>query len=144
GANSIAFSPDSKLIALGARIFDKDKDTSTTSITLAHAGTGIVEWKQIIPGWAKPKAFSPDGQSVAVLCGGHQIRYYNTATGSQQQEIRPENTSEGGLWNDFDMASEAKTLITGGTDNQKRGSVTVWSNDPNSGLNRPAATRPPK
>jgi WD40 repeat protein len=141
GANSVAFSPDSKLIALGARIFDKDNDTSTTSITMAHAGTGIVEWKQIIPGWAKAKAFAPDGQSVAVLCGGHSIRFYETATGRQQQEIRPEDTSEGGLWNDLAIAKEAKTLAIGGVDDKKHGSVSLWTLDGEAAAQSPKPDR---
>jgi serine/threonine-protein kinase len=129
GTHAVAFSPNSKLVLIGSRIFDKDNDTSTTAISLAHALTGIMEWKQIIPGWANPKAFSPDGKSVAVLCGKQSIRIFETETGTLKHEIRSAASPQGGRWNDFAIAPQGHLLAIGGSGADNGGFVEVWELD---------------
>ena len=77
GARAIAFSPDSKLLAMGTQRFGDGKpdDPSTGGVSLVHVSSGIEEWLVTVPGWARPLAFSPDGKSVVVLCGGRSIRF---------------------------------------------------------------------
>jgi WD40 repeat protein len=129
GTHAVAFSPNSKLVVIGARIFDKDSDTSTTAISLAHAVTGIMEWQRTVPGWANPKTFAPDGKSVAVLCGGQSIRFFETETGKVKHEIRSADSSPGGRWNDFTLSPQGHLLAIGGIDAEKRGFVDVWDLD---------------
>ena len=78
---AIAFSPDSKLLAIGTQHFDKDKEGSTGGVRLVHAATGIMDWSATVPGFAKPVAFSPDGKTVVVLCGGQSVRFWTRRPG---------------------------------------------------------------
>ena len=126
GTRSVAFSPDGKLVAIGSQHFDKANDTSTGAISVAYALSGITKWKQTVPGWANPLAFSPDGESVAVLCGGRSMRFLETETGEVKHEIRPADSSQGGEWTDFAIASQRRKMAIGGVDNARRGSVELW------------------
>jgi WD40 repeat protein len=129
GTHAVAFSPNSKLVVIGARSFDKDNDTSTTAVSLAHALTGIMEWQQTVLGWANPKAFSPDGKSVAVLCRKRSIQFLDTETGEMKHEIRLADSHKGARWNDFAIMPQGHMLAIGGIDAGKRGFVTVWDLD---------------
>jgi serine/threonine protein kinase len=126
GTWSVAFSPNSKLVAIGSLNFDKDKDkdASTWAVSLTRVGSGIMEWQQTIPRGTKPAAFSPDGKSVAVLCGGQSIRFFETETGKVKHEIRSTDFPQSGRWNDF--AITPHKLAIGGIDAEKRGFVELW------------------
>ena len=86
GARSIAFSPDSKLLAMGTQRFG-DKDSSTGGVSLVHVSSGVEQWLATVPGWAMPVAFSPDGKSVVALCGRDAVRLLDTETGQLINEI---------------------------------------------------------
>jgi WD40 repeat protein len=64
GTHAVVFSPTGNVVAIGSRQFDKTNDTSTTTVSLTNAISGITEWQQTMPGWAKPGGFSPDGKSL--------------------------------------------------------------------------------
>jgi hypothetical protein len=91
--------------------------------------SGITQWQQTVAGWANPKAFSPDGKSIAVLCGGQSIRFFDTETGTVKHEIKAADSPQGGRWNDFAIAPQNHMLAIGGIDPEKRGFVTVWDLD---------------
>ena len=126
---AVAFSPNNKLVVFSSRTFDKDNDTSTSAISLLHAGTGIMEWTQTVSGWAHPAVFTPDGKSVAVLCAGQSIRFLDTDTGTVKHEIRSAASPKGGRWNDFAITTEGHMLAIGGVDNERKGSVELWDFD---------------
>ncbi|MHB1034654.1 MAG: protein kinase domain-containing protein [Pirellulales bacterium] len=126
GTHAVAFSPNSKLLAIGSRTFDKDSDTSTTAISLTHALTGIMDWQHTVPGWAKPLAFLPNGKSIAVLCGGEVIRFLDAESGTVKDDIWSADSFNKWRWNDFAIATEAHLLSIGGSDVGKRGFVEVW------------------
>ena len=126
GTHAVVFSPNSKLVAFTSYVFDKDNHTNTPTISLAHAVTGIMEWQQTIPGRANPKAFTPDGQSLVVLCDGRSIRFIDIKTGAVTREIRPSAEFQGTQWDDFAIAPHGTRLVIGGADNQHKGIVEVW------------------
>jgi WD40 repeat protein len=126
GTHAVAFSPNRKLVVIGSRNFDKENDTSTTTVSLAYALSGITVWQRTIPGWANPKAFSPDGRSVAVLCGGQSIRFFEVETGVMMHEIRSADYAKGGRWHDFAIAPQGHILAIGGVDSERKGSVELW------------------
>jgi WD40 repeat protein len=129
GTRAVAFSPNSKLVAISARIFDKDNDTSTSAISVAHAITGIVEWQRTVPGWAHPVVFTPDGKTVAVLCGGESIRFFATETGAMPHQVRPADNPEGGSWTFFAITPQGLRLVIGGVNNAGKGTVELWDFD---------------
>jgi serine/threonine-protein kinase len=136
GTHAVAFSPNSKRLVFASRHFDKENDTSTTAISLAYTQSGIMDWQLTVPGWAKPKAFSPDGKSVAVLCHGQSIRFLDTESGTLKHVIQSANSPEGGRWNDLAIAPEVRRLVIGGVDADKRGVLTMWDLDGAAGEGR--------
>jgi hypothetical protein len=109
-----------------------DGDTSTGAVSLVHVSSAIEDWLVTVPGWAKPLVFSPDGKSIAVLCGGRSIRFLEIGTGTMQHEIRPTEFHDV-RWDDFALAPRGDMLAIGAVDNQRKGdvqrevSVEVWS-----------------
>jgi hypothetical protein len=127
--HAFAFSQNSKLVVIASGIYDQANDTSTTAVSLTHAVTGIMEWQQTVPGNAYPMAFSPDGTSVAVLCGRQSIRFLDTETGTVTHEIRSADSFWGGRWHDFAIAPQGHKLAIGRVDNVGKGSVEIWEFD---------------
>jgi WD40 repeat protein len=139
GIRSISFSPDSKRLAIGTQRFDGD--SSTGGVSLVRASSGVEEWLVTVPGYAKPVAFSPDGTTVAVLCGGRSIWFLDVATGTMNHEIRPGEPEEV-RWRDLAVAPLSQMLAIGGVDKERRGSVEVWSTRVSENANLPAAASP--
>ena len=129
GARAIAFSPDSKLLAMGTwRAGNGDaNDPSTGGVSLIHVSSGIEEWLVTVPVWAGPLTFSPDGTRVVVMCGGGSIRFLETATGLLKQEIRPAETGQGTRWDGFAIGAQGQILAIGAVNKEQDGSVEVWS-----------------
>jgi serine/threonine-protein kinase len=125
GTPAVAFSPTRKMIAFAALQFDNENDTRSTAVSVAFPLTGLTQWQQTIPGWAAPKAFSPDGKSLLVLCEGQSIRIYSVETGELQHEIKPE--AEGTRWTDFAVAPAAPHLVIIGTASDQKGVVELWT-----------------
>ena len=127
GTHAVVFSPTNKLVAIGSRQYDKENDTYTTAVSVAYALSGITEWRRTIPGWAKPAAFSPDGRSIAVLCGRQSVRLIDRETGQDQHEIRVSDTPHEGQWNDLAIALGANRMVIGGSGGERRGFLDVWN-----------------
>lgn len=127
GVQSIVFSPDSKMLALGSQRFGDDDDKpSTGGVSLVHASSGIEEWLVTVPGWAKPLSFAADGKHLMVLCGGQSIRFLDSGTGATKHEIRPETKPEF-KWIDLSLAPRSGLLAITGVDKDRNGSVEIWS-----------------
>ncbi len=131
GVQMVAFSPTRKMVAIGARLYDKENDTYSTAISVAFPMSGIMEWSQIIPGHALPKDFSPNGKTVALLCGGESIRFIDVETGQLKHEIKAADSPGRGRWTDFAIAPKGQLLVIGRADGEHKGSVEIWEfNDP--------------
>jgi serine/threonine protein kinase/WD40 repeat protein len=127
GCWSVAFSPNSKLIAISSRIFDRDRDISSSTIRLTRVGSGITEWQLTIPNEAQPTIFSPAGTQLAVLSGGKSLQFLDTNTGSLQHEITPGDVHSEDQWNDFAISPDGTRLVIGATDRSKHGRVEIWN-----------------
>ncbi len=127
GAQSLAFSPDAKLLVIGAQHFDKNGGTSVGTVSLTHVATGIMEWQRAAPGWAKPVAFLPDGKSVAVLWRQQSVQLLDSATARVMVTLRSVDFHKGGRWNDLAIVPDRQVLAIGGSDAWNRGYVEEWS-----------------
>ncbi len=129
---SVAFSPDSKLVAIGSqRFFDKDgfRDASSGAVTLTPVSSGVTRWLQAVPGTASSLAFLPNGKSVVVSCGGRSIRFLETKAGEVRHEILSADSRQGERWTDFAIAPQAHMLAIGGLDKERKGIVQLWEFD---------------
>jgi WD40 repeat protein len=139
GVRAIAFSPDSKLLALGTQRFEGD--SSTGGVSLVHASSAIEDWLVTVPGWAMPLHFAPDGKSIAVLCGGRVIRFLETGSGATMVEIRADTEQRSVRWSDFAIAQQRCVVAIGAVDEQRKGdaqreiNVEVWSTEGGDGYN---------
>ena len=125
GTHSLAFSPSGKMLAIGSQQYDKENDTYMTTVNVTYARSGITEWQRTFPGWAFPKAFSPDGQTLLLL-KEQSIRLIDVETGGEQREITSENLSKEGRWNDFAIAPQSGLLVIGAVDGEE-GSIEIWN-----------------
>ena len=124
GTHYVDFSPNQKQIVTGSELYDKENDTSSTSIAVSYPLSGITEWAQIVPGWSKA-AFTPDGQGIVVLSGRESIRLLNANTGQLKHELKAADYLPGGHWNDFAIGAEDQTLAVGGVDAIGKGVVEI-------------------
>jgi WD40 repeat protein len=127
GTRAIAFSPDSKTLALGTQRFDEG--SSTGGVSLVRVSSGTEEWLVTVPAWAKPIDFSPDGKCVVVLFGGQSIRFLEKETGTVKHEIRLADSRQDERWNDIAIAKQGRTLAIGGVDSKQKGNVELWDID---------------
>lgn len=126
GTQSLAFSFDGKLLALGTEHFDKNAGTSTGTVSLTHVSTGIVDWQQTVPCWAKPVGFLPDGKRIAVLWGQQSVQLLDSATGDVAVTLRSADFHKGGRWNDLAIVPDRQLLAIAGNDYWSRGFVEEW------------------
>lgn len=126
GMRSIAFSPDSRWLAIGTQRFDNSnsKEPSSGGVSLVQVSSGTVAWLVTVPGWSGSVEFLPDGTSLAVLCGGRSIRFLDTAAGKVQSEIRKSDV-ERGLWWDSAIAPQGDRLAIGVGARERSGRVEI-------------------
>jgi WD40 repeat protein len=124
GTHAVAFSPNSKMIAFGATLFDHENATSFTAVRMAYALSGAVTWAAKLADGATPAGFSPDGESVLVRCQ-QSIRFLNAETGAVEHEVKAADLSTDGRWDDIAVAPRAGRLIIGSAD-EAEGNVALW------------------
>jgi WD40 repeat protein len=128
GTHYVAFAPDKKLIVTGSVRFDKENDTASTSVAMTYPLSGITEWAQTFPGWSKP-AFTPDGESVVVLCGRESVRVVNAQSGQLKHEIKAANSSPGTKWTDFAISRHSNQIAVGGRIGNNQGTLSILKLD---------------
>ena len=127
GVHSVVFGPNKTLLAFAALEFDKDSDTKSTKIILAHAGSGLADWQQSIPRGATVKGFSADGKSIAVLSDGRSIEFFDTENGQAQHGLDLANSPDTLRWADLSIAARGNVVAIGGVGKNRKGSVEIWS-----------------
>ena len=126
GTRSIAFSSDSRWLAIGTQRFDNSnsREPSSGGVSLVQVSSGTVAWLVTVPGWAGSVEFLADGKTLSVLCGGRSIRFLNTAAGKVQSEFRKSDL-ERGLWWDSAIAPQGDRLAIGVGGRDRTGSVEI-------------------
>jgi WD40 repeat protein len=125
GVHTLAFSPDGKRLVYGALNFDpaKMEDPGQTTLTVAHVGSGAVQWLRVFPGWAKPKFYEADVSLIVLRQGA--LQFVDGHTGKTLQILRPaESTPE--AMRDFATARKGQMLVYGGVDEEGKGLLEVW------------------
>ncbi|PHS03151.1 MAG: hypothetical protein COA78_18825 [Blastopirellula sp.] len=154
GTQDITFSPDSKLSAIISRSFNKEDNTSSTTISLSRGW--VMQWKKTIPNWANKARFTPDGQSIAILSGTGSIKFLDVETGTVTQEIEPpqspapepvsvtgEVSSKDSQWYDFAMATASNKMVSGGVDGWGRPFIEIWEFEQEKSPSAPVGTAKP-
>jgi serine/threonine protein kinase/protein involved in polysaccharide export with SLBB domain/WD40 repeat protein len=126
GIYAVAFSPDSKLLAIGTNdeLHGKDGEPWVGGrVSLFHIAKGVMEWSATVPTPAKRVAFARDGKCVVVLCDRQSIRFLESEGGTLKREIRPAGFAQ---WAPFAIALNADLLAAGGIDANRNGLVEIW------------------
>ncbi len=129
GTQSVAFSPDSKLIAIGSQNYNNGRVTSDPNVCVAQVLSPITLWQRTVNISAEPVAFSPDGKNLLVGCGGVSMQFLDTQTGEQTLEVPRTEIYPQAYWMEFAIAAHAPALVISATDSDRRepGFVTLWS-----------------
>ncbi len=126
GIYAVAFSPDSKLLAIGTNDEFHDKDGTRVGgrVSLFHIAKGVMEWSATARTPAKQVVFAHDGKCVVVLCDRHSIKFLDSEGGTLKREIRPAGFAQ---WAPFAIALNADLLAVGGVDANWNGLVEIWN-----------------
>ncbi len=125
---SVAFSPESKWLAIGSAGYRRDNfdGSDTGMLSLVDVGSGAMKWQQTAAGWPTPVAFTPGGETIVVLWE-KTIRLLETATGNVRHEIRPDELSGDERWRGFALARQGPMLAVGRVGETGKGSVELWN-----------------
>ena len=129
GVHAVAFSPDGKMLAMGAMRFSRggSAERRTGGVSLVEVDSGTEELLVTVPGWAQPVAFADDGKTIAVLCGGQTLRFLDVETGAFLRELTPSEPVKELNWNDFAISPARQTVAIGVVKPGQRGGIEVWS-----------------
>ncbi|MCY2968008.1 MAG: hypothetical protein NT069_30995, partial [Planctomycetota bacterium] len=146
GVHAVAFSPDGKMLAMGAMRFSSGGATErrTGGVSLVEVDSGTEELLLTVPGWAQPVAFADDGKTIAVLCGDQTLRFLDVQTGGVRREITPSEPVKDLNWNDFAISPARQTVAIGVVKPQLQGGVEVWDLRGQNTPAVPATPVPPK
>ncbi|TFI55127.1 hypothetical protein BLD44_006540 [Mastigocladus laminosus UU774] len=111
GVISVAFSPDGKLLALGATNGD---------VRLYQ----VSDWKQLLickshANWVTSVAFSPDGKTLASASNDYTVKLWDISTGQCLQDLQGH---ENEVWS-VSFSPDSDTLVSGSDDQ----TIKLWS-----------------
>jgi WD40 repeat protein len=127
GTHAVIFAPNSKQIAIASRSFNKENDTSSTTVSVLYVLSGVMDWSRSFPSSVKPIAYQPDGKVFLQVHSSESLRFINAQTGAIVSIIDSTDAAKGGRWNDVVMTPNGHLHVISGLDAQKRGFVEVWT-----------------
>lgn len=95
----LALSPDSTLVAANLQPKSGDKADESEVIVLWEAGTGALQQRLFLDGWASALAFSPDSRLLAIGTDMDTVKILDCATGHIRAVLDPvEDSYSEALW----------------------------------------------
>ena len=95
----LAFSPDNTLIAANLQPKSRDEVDRSEVIVLWEAGTGALQQRLFLDGWASALAFSPDSHLLAIGTDMDTVKILDCATGRIRAVLDPvEDGYSEALW----------------------------------------------
>jgi serine/threonine protein kinase/WD40 repeat protein len=126
GAHSVAFSPDGKVLLIGSLHFSKDDQGRSVTFTAVRAGTGIVEWKRVIPAGASVHGSLRSQNCFVVIVNAEEIKLIDVDTGRDLEKSFTLPKAPDRRWVGIAVASQVEHVFIGWIHANGTGELLKW------------------
>jgi WD40 repeat protein len=121
-----AFSPDGRSVAVLGEVTKQSTDAH--ELVIWNWASGRREWRAVLPSEPRSVSYRPDGQLLAVLCGGGDVVIFNPESGREARRWRAHDAEPARHWinnGKVSFSPDGRCVMTWGMGNDLR----VWEAD---------------